>query len=175
MLPRLQPRAPSDLARVVPNVDPSALDLLDKMLKFLPEDRLSVEDILEHDYLAYAPGEPRDNRPVSPDGPAYHLRPSTTAVGPALSQVEDDDAWENVAQHKADKDMSDVLWKLVEKFPSELAPRGGVLGHEDARPSKLSESADDEPANAKTLGKKKSTGTRMSATLRSWLTHSSSI
>ena len=174
-LRRLQPRAPSDLARVVPNVDPSALDLLDKMLKFLPEDRLSVEDILEHEYLAYAPGEHRDDRPVSPDGPAYHLRPSTTAVGPALSQVEDDDAWENVAQHKADKDMSDVLWKLVEKFPSELAPRGGVLGHEDARPSKLSESADDEPANAKTLGKKKSTGARMSATLRSWLTHSSSI
>ncbi|EGB08103.1 hypothetical protein AURANDRAFT_5892, partial [Aureococcus anophagefferens] len=57
-LRRLQPRAPSDLARVVPNVDPSALDLLDKMLKFLPEDRLSVEDILDHEYLAYAPGEP---------------------------------------------------------------------------------------------------------------------
>ncbi|KAH8048480.1 MAP kinase [Aureococcus anophagefferens] len=150
-LRRLQPRAPSDLARVVPNVDPSALDLLDKMLKFLPEDRLSVEDILDHEYLAYARAS-RDDTPV-----------------------EDDDAWENVAQHKADKDMSDVLWKLVEKFPSELAPRGGVLGHEDARPSKLSESADDEPANAKSLGKKKSTGARMSATLRSWLTHSSSI
>jgi len=172
-LRRLQPRAPSDLAKIVPNVDAAAIDLLDKMLAFLPEDRLDVDSIIDHAYLAYADGEPRDDRPVSPDGPAYHLRPSTTAVGPAMSKIEDDDAWEHVAQHKADKDMSDVLWKLVEKFPSELAPTGGVLGHEgDSGASLSQEPSLDAP---KSLGKKKSTGARMSATLRSWLNHSSSL
>ena len=36
-------------------------------------------------------------------------------------------AWERVAQHKADADMSLMLWKFVERFPSELSPEGGLL------------------------------------------------
>ena len=60
--------------------------------------------------------------------------PRGRLLGPAMSRIEDDDAWERVAQHKADRDMSNVLWKLVERFPSELAPRGGLLGSDDAPP-----------------------------------------
>ncbi len=34
-----------------PNTNPLALDLLEKMLKFNPADRLTVEDALSHPYL----------------------------------------------------------------------------------------------------------------------------
>ena len=38
---------------VMPNADPSALDLLDKMLSFNPNNRISVEDALAHPYLGH--------------------------------------------------------------------------------------------------------------------------
>ena len=102
------------------------VDLLDKMLTFLPEDRLSLDEALQHPYLQGLP-----EGKLERDGSSGFLEPSETAVGPAMSRIEDDDAWERVAQHRADRDMSNVLWRLVERFPSELAPRGGLLGHEE--------------------------------------------
>lgn len=38
--------------RLFPNANPDALDLLDRMLAFDPSSRVSVEDALEHRYLA---------------------------------------------------------------------------------------------------------------------------
>ena len=130
-LRRLQPREPSDLARLLPGAPADAVDLLDSMLKFLPEDRPPLDEVLKHRYLA------RGESDASGGGRSSErtfLPRSDTAVGPAMSRIEDDDAWERVAQHKADRDMSNVLWKLVERFPSELAPRGGLLGSDDAPP-----------------------------------------
>lgn len=127
-LRRLQPRQPSDLQRVLRGVPSECVDLLDKMLTFLPEDRLSLDKALEHPYLALPP---QTEQTVSRSMSSGFLQPSETAVGPAMSRIEDDDAWERVAQHRADRDMSNVLWRLVERFPSELAPRGGLLGHEE--------------------------------------------
>jgi len=185
-LRRLQPRAPSDLGRLVPGAPPEALDLLDRTLKFLPEDRLSTRAILEHPYLAGGAGE--DEGLKAP----RHLQPSITAVGPVLSQIEDDDAWERVAQRKADQDMSNVLWKLVEKrgaasffvgrpgggragmstlgarrgnaprYPAELAPGGGLVGHEG-------EGVVEDPPRPTELKKKRSSGARVLAGMRSWM------
>ena len=125
-LRRLQPRQASDLHRVLRGVPSDCVDLLDKMLTFLPEDRLSLDEALQHPYLQGLP-----EGKLERDGSSGFLEPSETAVGPAMSRIEDDDAWERVAQHRADRDMSNVLWRLVERFPSELAPRGGLLGHEE--------------------------------------------
>jgi len=44
-----QPRQP--WSRLYPNADPRALDLLDKMLAFNPNNRISVEDALAHPYF----------------------------------------------------------------------------------------------------------------------------
>ena len=125
-LRRLQPRQASDLHRVLRGVPSDCVDLLDKMLTFLPEDRLSLDEALQHPYL-----KDIQETDIQRQGSSGFLEPSETAVGPAMSRIEDDDAWERVAQHRADRDMSNVLWRLVERFPSELAPRGGLLGHEE--------------------------------------------
>jgi len=111
---------------VLRGVPSDCVDLLDKMLTFLPEDRLSLDEALQHPYL-----KDIQETDIQRQGSSGFLEPSETAVGPAMSRIEDDDAWERVAQHRADRDMSNVLWRLVERFPSELAPRGGLLGHEE--------------------------------------------
>ncbi|KAI9866707.1 MAG: Mitogen-activated protein kinase, partial [Watsoniomyces obsoletus] len=43
------PKVP--FARLFPQANPDALDLLDRMLAFDPSSRISVEDALEHRYL----------------------------------------------------------------------------------------------------------------------------
>lgn len=168
-LRRLTPREATELGRVLENAPPEALDLLDATLKFLPEDRLSVSAALDHPYLAYAPGEPRGDAPMSPDHPPYHLAAHATAVGPVMSQIEDDEMWERTAQHKADRDMSAALWTMVDRFPSELSKRGGVLGHEDAAAA-----TPRTDASPRVAGKRPSAAKRASAKLRSWIRPSSS-
>merc|ERR1711924_338841 len=54
-LRRLQPRQASDLHRVLRGVPSDCVDLLDKMLTFLPEDRLSLDEALQHPYLQGLP------------------------------------------------------------------------------------------------------------------------
>ena len=86
-------------------------------------------------------------------------------MGPAMSRIEDDDAWERVAQHRADRDMSNVLWRLVERFPSELAPRGGLLGHEELAQA---------PAASQQPRRQRSAATRAFSSLRRLLPSGSS-
>ena len=93
-LRRLQPRQASDLHRVLRGVPSDCVDLLDKMLTFLPEDRLSLDEAPQHPYLQGLP-----EGKLERDGSSGFLEPSETAVGPAMSRIEDDDAWERVAQH----------------------------------------------------------------------------
>ncbi|KAJ1450240.1 kinase-like domain-containing protein [Pelagophyceae sp. CCMP2097] len=139
-LRKLPPQEPTDLADVVRVDDRQALDLLDRMLAFAPEKRLDIRSALRHDYLRQTPAEVAEaeaeaaQRPSTAQSQASdasedrpHLRISTTALGPAMGQLEDDEAWERVAQHKADEQMSTLLWKLVESFPSELDAAGGLL------------------------------------------------
>jgi len=41
-----------DFAKLYPDADPSAIDLIDKMLAFDPSNRITVEEALSHPYLA---------------------------------------------------------------------------------------------------------------------------
>jgi len=44
-------KPPQSFYQKLPNANPAAIDLLEKMLKFDPDDRLTVEDALRHPYL----------------------------------------------------------------------------------------------------------------------------
>lgn len=166
------------LKRIFPAADERALDLLEQMLAFSPDRRISVLDALKHDYLEPVsansnhaqrvtypssddPSAGYDWSPTSSQKSANAERPSSAALGPAMSQLEDDEAWERVAQHEADADMSRVLWKLVDCFPSELAPDGGLVGdasnkaQDDDNDENVRHDKDDDPGRAST----QSTGT----------------
>ena len=99
--PKVATEAGVDLHRVLRGVPSDCVDLLDKMLTFLPEDRLSWT---KH-YNTHLQGLPEENWKGTARPASSSLE---TAVGPAMSRIEDDDAWERVAQ-LADRDMSNVL------------------------------------------------------------------
>src|SRR5690349_19523713 len=52
-LQSLQPRVRKPWNEVIPNADAITLDLLDKMLTFNPEHRISVENALAHPYFGH--------------------------------------------------------------------------------------------------------------------------
>jgi serine/threonine protein kinase len=50
-----------DFEEIFANSEPAAVDLLKKMLKYDPEERISIEDALNHEFIGdlhYAPDEP---------------------------------------------------------------------------------------------------------------------
>ncbi len=51
-LRRLPPRKPEDLHRRFPGADAQALDMLTRFLRFLPEDRLTLDEALAHPFLS---------------------------------------------------------------------------------------------------------------------------
>ncbi|CAK4080995.1 unnamed protein product [Aphanomyces euteiches] len=51
-LRKLQPKEPMDLAQLYPGATPEALDLLEKFLKFNPERRITLDEALNHPFLA---------------------------------------------------------------------------------------------------------------------------
>ncbi|KAH9161865.1 hypothetical protein LEN26_001218 [Aphanomyces euteiches] len=55
LLRQVPKKAPIDLKELYPGAPPEALDLLDKLLKFNPAKRLTVEEALNHPFLAEVP------------------------------------------------------------------------------------------------------------------------
>ena len=52
LLNSMKPHRPEDLSKRFPTAAPEALDLLTRMLRFLPEDRLGIDGALAHPFLA---------------------------------------------------------------------------------------------------------------------------
>lgn len=63
LLEKIEGVSPCPLGSLVPNSSPAALDLLSRMLRFRPEDRISIDEALRHEYLSGCtledPGSPQ--------------------------------------------------------------------------------------------------------------------
>ena len=122
-LRRLQPRQASDLHRVLRGVPSDCVDLLDKMLTFLPEDRLSLDEALQHPYLQGLP-EGKLERDGSSGFLSPRRRPSarpcrasrTTTLGSA-------------SRSTGRIGMSNVLGASSRFL--RICAAGGLLGHEE--------------------------------------------
>merc|ERR1712072_341550 len=57
-----------DFATQFPNASPGGLDMLRKLLSFDPDERFSVQDALDHDYLANVRAEVKKGEPVCKAG-----------------------------------------------------------------------------------------------------------
>lgn len=62
MLESLEASEPKSLAEIFPTASDEALDLLNKLLQFNPEKRLTAEEALEHPYVAQFHNE--DDEPI---------------------------------------------------------------------------------------------------------------
>jgi mitogen-activated protein kinase 15 len=62
MLESLPPSKPKSLNEIFPTASEDAVDLLDRLLQFNPEKRLSAEEALEHPYVSQFHNE--DDEPV---------------------------------------------------------------------------------------------------------------
>ena len=61
-MPNMENHVARPLDTLVPNLDEQGLDLLDKMLRSTPADRITARDAMNHPYLAEVPDEIKNMR-----------------------------------------------------------------------------------------------------------------
>ena len=59
---QMEPHSVKPLNQLVPNLDEQGLDLLDKMLRCNPADRITARQAMQHPYLNDVPDEIRNMR-----------------------------------------------------------------------------------------------------------------
>jgi len=88
---------PKDLATVLPNADPLALDLVQQLLSFSPDSRIDVVKALSHPYVAYHHDE---------------------ADEPSCPQVFD--KWEQVESLETIEELREAITREIEEYRAEV-------------------------------------------------------
>lgn len=125
-----------NLAEKYRNAEPKALDLLDKMLKFDPKDRLDVDQALRHPYLKGIVDELKDDLRLPSTPPPYfdfEDEPLTSQIAQALlvEQVLIDHK-HLCPKYVVTKDFAEIMMRREKVLQKKLAHWSDELGH--ARP-----------------------------------------
>ncbi|EJD07617.1 kinase-like protein [Fomitiporia mediterranea MF3/22] len=103
-------------SKIIPHADPQAIDLLDKMLSFDPEQRITVTTALEHPWLAQY-HDVNDE----PDCPIIY------------------DKWQEIEKLETIEDFREALWNEIHEYRREVRSIGIELSYASRTSSQRSE------------------------------------